>query len=151
MIVLPLVASQTGPTELHETGSDAEIGDAIRELPTQSWDHSLEIFYKNPEEATKVLIAELGPIKTGRDPGGTNPQGVRTVRALRPLTGLDFTATTRARLSDDEAHFLRVSSQGEVEFFGTWMSRDPDWVAAKDARLTIIKKWQARYARSRHT
>jgi hypothetical protein len=62
---------------LHETVSDAEIGDAIRELPAQSWEHSLEVFYKNPEEATKLLIAELGPIKTGRYPGGTHPQAVR--------------------------------------------------------------------------
>jgi hypothetical protein len=58
------------------------------------------------------------------------------------VTGLDFTASTRARLRDDEAHFLRVSSQGEVEFFATWMLRDSDWVAPKDAQVAIIKKWQ---------
>jgi hypothetical protein len=147
----PLVASQTGQTGLHETVSDAEIGDAIRKLPTQSWDHSLEVFYTNPEEATKLLIAELRPIKRDRYPGGEHPKAVWVVRALRSLTGLDFTAVTRARLTDDEAHFLRVSSRGEVEFFGTWMSRDSDWVAPKDAQVAIIKKWQEWYARNGHT
>jgi hypothetical protein len=152
VVVTAQVQRQTAQTELKQKGaSDAEIDDAIRELPTQSWEHSLEVFYKNPGEATKLLIAELEPIKRSRYPGGTHPQAVWIVRALRSLTGLDFTATTRARLSDDEAHFLRVSRRGEVEFFGTWMSRDSDWVAPMDAQVAIIKKWREWYARSGHT
>jgi len=147
----PRVARHTGQAESKETVSNAEIGDAIQELSSQSLDHSLEVFYKNPQEATKLLIAELRPIKRGRYPGGTHPQAVWIVRALRSLTGLDFKATTHARLNDDEAHFLRASAEGEVEFFGTWMSRDADWVAPKDAQVGIIKKWQEWYARSGHT
>jgi hypothetical protein len=151
MFVSPPTQGQDGQRERREAVSDAEIGDAIEELTSESLRHSLEVFYKNPQEATKLLITDLRPIKRGRYPGGDHPQAVWIVRALRSLTGLDFTAVTRARLTDDEAHFLRVSSKGEVEFFGTWMSRDSDWVAPKDAQVAIVKKWQEWYARSGHT
>jgi hypothetical protein len=150
-LMTPHLERRSGQNDLKQSVSDAEIGDAIRALSSQSLDHSLEVFYENPEEATKLLIAELRPIKRGRYPGGEHPQAVWIVRALRSLTGLDFKAVTRARLTDDEAHFLRASAEGEVEFFGTWMSRDSDWVAPKDAWVGIIKKWQEWYTRSGHT
>src|SRR5271169_4322128 len=111
----PQVARQIAQVELNEVVSDAEIGAAIRALDSQSLKHSLEVFYKNPEEATRLLIAELKPTKRGRYPGGTHPQAIWIIRALRSLTGLDFRAPTQARLSDDEAHFLRASAEGEVE------------------------------------
>jgi len=151
VFVSPRANEHNGRTEQKEPVSDAEIRDAIGRLSSDSLARSLEVFYKNPQEATKLLIAELRPIKRGRYPGGTHPQAVWIVRALRSLTGLDFKATTHARLNDDEAHFLRASAEGEVEFFGTWMSRDADWVAPKDAQVGIIKKWQEWYARSGHT
>jgi hypothetical protein len=142
VFVSPRANEPDGQTRQKEVVSDTEIGDAIRAVLTQSWDRSPELFYRNPEEATKLVIAELRPTKRGRYPGGAHPQAVWIVRALRSVPGLDFTASTRARLRDDEAHFLRVSSQGEVEFFATWMLRDSDWVAPKDAQVAIIKKWQ---------
>ena len=46
------------------------------------------------------------------------------IRALKALTGKDFTARTRSKLTDDEKHFLRLDNRGHVLFFGTWMSRD---------------------------
>jgi hypothetical protein len=151
MLVTTLVEKRTAESEFRGAVSDAEIGEAIRDLASQSSDHSFEVFYKNPEEATKLLIAALKPIKRGHYPNGKRPQAVWIVRALRSLTGLDFKAATRARLTDDEAHFLRENEQDEVEFFGTWMSRDSDRVAPKDAQVAIIKKWQEWYARNGHT
>lgn len=151
MFVSPPAEGQDGQAERKETVSDAAIRHAIEELSSQSLRDSLEVFYKNPQEATKLLIAEVRPTKRGRYPGGEHPQAVWIVRALRSLTRLDFTAVTRARLNGDETHFLRVNSAGEVEFFGTWMSRDSDWVAPKDAQVAIIKKWQEWYARSGRT
>ena len=142
VFVSPRANESDGQARQKEVVSDTEIGDAIRTLPTQSWDRSLELFYRNPEEATKAVIAELRPTKRGRYPGGAHPQAVWIVRVLRSVTGLDFTASTRARLRGDEAHFLRVSAQGEVEFFVTWTLRDSDWVAPKDAQVAVIKKSQ---------
>jgi len=151
LFVFPRAEAQNRQTELDEAVSDAEIGEAIRDLASQSSDHSFEVFYRNPEEATKLLIGALKPARRGHYPGGTRPQAVWIVRALRSLTGLDFTATTRSRLTNDEARFLRLNARDEVEFFGTWMSRDSDWVTRKGAQVAIIKRWEEWYARSGHT
>jgi hypothetical protein len=119
-------------------------------LSGETWSQSLEIFYRHPEEAAGILISELRPIKRGRYPDGQHPQVVRMIRALRSLTGLDFRGTSTARLSADETHFLEAKKNGEVRFFGTWMSRDCDWVAPKDAQIEIIKKWCAWFAQHGH-
>jgi hypothetical protein len=129
-----------------EPVSDAEIHAAIKELSSDSSDHSFEVLYKNPQEATKILIAELKPTARGHYLSGKHPQVVWIIRALRSLTGLDFTAPTTAHLTDDEAHFLESNAQGKVEFFGTWMSRDSIWVAPEDAQIAIIKEWREWFA-----
>ncbi|MGD0826304.1 MAG: hypothetical protein ABR908_17115 [Terriglobales bacterium] len=126
--------------------SDAEIKVAIARLGDDTDAKGLtkfEILYKNPQRSTELLIATLKPIRRGQYVTGKHPQIVWNIRALRSLTGLDFRGPTRADLTDDEAHFLGHDPKtDEVQFFGTWMSRDRVWVAPVDAQTTIIKKWR---------
>jgi hypothetical protein len=126
--------------------SDAEIKAAIARLGEATDSKGFikfEILYKNPRRSTELLIATLKPIRRGQYITGKHPQVVWNVRALRSLTGLNFRGPTKAELTEDEAHFLgHAPKTDEVDFFGTWMSRDRVWVAPPDAQTTIIKKWQ---------
>jgi hypothetical protein len=126
--------------------SDAEIKAAIarlgEETDSEGFD-KFEILYKNSRRSTELLIATLKPIRRGQYVEGKHPQVVWNIRALRSLTGLNFRGPTRADLTEYEAHFLdHDPTTDEVNFFGTWMSRDRVWVAPLDAQTTIIKKWQ---------
>lgn len=149
-LLTPEARHETPLSVSQVTDSEAEIRTAVLRLSSETWSQSLDIFYKHPEEAAGILVAELRPIKRGRYPDGQHPQVVRMIRALRSLTGLDFRGASTARLSDDETHFLQANRKGEVRFFGTWMSRDCDWVAPRDAQVEIIKKWRAWFAQHGH-
>lgn len=116
--------------------TDAEIRAAVAALNSQSAKNSFDLFYTNPQEATK----------RGHYLTGEHPRAVWIVRALRSLTGLDFRARTKAPPTADETHFLGLNAKGKVEFFGTWMSRDSAWVAPKDAQIQIIKQWKEWFA-----
>jgi hypothetical protein len=126
--------------------SDAEIKSAIARLGEETDSEGFgrfEILYKNPRRSTELLIASLKPIRRGQYVEGKHPQVVWNIRALRSLTGLNFRGPTNADLTEYEAHFLdHDPTTDEVNFFGTWMSRDRVWVAPLDAQTTIIKKWQ---------
>lgn len=134
------------PCCAQESVSDSAIVAAIQKLTSTSDseapDTQFQVFYKSPERSTELLIAALKPTLRGEYLTGQHPQAVWIVRALRSLSGLDFRATTAARLSSDEAHFLAMNAKHQVRFFGTWMSRDRTWVAPKDAQIAIIKQWQ---------
>lgn len=127
--------------------SEGEIRIAIRQLKSETATQSLEILYRDPDQSTKMLITELGLTERGHYVTGKHPQAVWIIRALRSLTGRNFRAHTNAKLTADEAHFLNMNAQGEVEFFGTWMSRDSVWVAPTDAQAAIIKQWHDWFAR----
>ena len=126
--------------------SDVEIRAAIASLGEKTDEKGFarfEVLYKNPRRSTELLIATLKPVRRGQYIGGKHPQVVWNIRALRSLTGLDFRGSTQAELTEDEAHFLSHNAKtDEVEFFGTWMSRDRVWVAPLDAQTIIIKKWR---------
>jgi hypothetical protein len=137
------------PCSGQEPVSDVAIKAAIENL-TSDPDVIFQVFYKNPERATELLIAALKPTARGDYVRGQHPQAVWIVRALRSLTGLDFRAATTADLSDEESHFLDRNARGQILFFGTWMSRDRTWVAPKDAQIAIIKHWQIWFAKHGH-
>jgi len=126
--------------------SDSEIRAAIAKLGENTDEKGFtqfEILYESPRRATELLVATLQPVRRGQYVGGKHPQVVWNIRALRSLTGLDFRAPTHADLTADEAHFLDHNPKTEeVEFFGTWMSRDRVWVAPVDAQTTIINRWR---------
>lgn len=145
----------SSPCRGQEPVSDASIVSAIKGLSSTSDSESpntdFQTFYRSPERSTELLIAALKPTARGKYLAGQHPQAVWIVRALRSLTGLDFRATTTARLSTDEAHFLDLNAQHQVQFFGTWMSRDSTWVAPKDAQVAIIKQWKDWFSQHGHT
>jgi hypothetical protein len=126
--------------------SDAQIKAAITRLGEEHDSKGLinfDILYENPRRSAELLIATLKPIRRGQYTTGKHPQVVWNIRALRSLTGLNFRGPTKADLTEYEAHFLGHDPQtDEVDFFGTWMSRDRVWVAPLDAQTTIIKKWK---------
>jgi hypothetical protein len=129
-----------------QSPSDAEINAAIGRLGEQTDAKGFtqfEVLYKNPRRSVELLIAGLKPVRRGEYLTGNHPQAVWSIRALRSLTGMSFRGPTHADLGDDEAHFLGHDPRtDEVEFFGTWMSRDRVRVAPVDAQTAIIKKWR---------
>jgi hypothetical protein len=140
LVLLCVVASaQPAPT-------DGQIRTAIAKLGVGTDENGFaefEVLYRSPRRSAEILIASFKPIRRGQYLGGNHPQVVWNIRALRSLTGLDFRAATQADLTADEAHFLGHDPKtDEVEFFGTWMSRDTVWVAPVDAQTTIIRKWR---------
>lgn len=133
--------------------TDADIQTAIGKLASNSdreSENAFQVLYKNPERSTELLLATLKPTARGEYIGGQHPQAVWVIRALRSLTGLDFRATTIAKLSSDEAHFLNLNKHNQIEFFGTWMSRDRVWVAPEDAQTAIIKQWRDWFTQHGH-
>jgi hypothetical protein len=148
LIALVAVLSCLAPLEAgsQQLPSDVEIKAAIKSLGENTDEKGFtrfEILYKNPRRSTELLIATLKPVRRDQYVGGRHPQVVWSIRALRSLTGLDFCGPTQANLTEDEAHFLDHNPKtDEVEFFGTWMSRDRVWLAPVDAQTTIIKKWR---------
>jgi hypothetical protein len=140
------------PTYAQRVPSDADIQTAIGKLASKDRESekAFQVLYKNPEHSTELLLSTLKPTARGEYISGQHPQAVWVIRALRSLTGLDFRATTTEKLSGDEAHFLNLNKQNQIEFFGTWMSRDSVWVAPTDAQAAIIKQWQDWFAQHGH-
>ena len=100
----------------------------------------LKSFTRIRSGPTQLLISSLKPVRRRQYVSGQYPQVVWNIRALRSLTGLDFTPL---RKQEEEAHFLGHDANTDtVHFFGTWMSRDRVWVAPRDAQTAIIRKWR---------
>jgi hypothetical protein len=135
--------------------SDAEIKTAIAKLgedTDQKGFAKFEVLYRNPRRSAELLIASLQPVRRDQYQSGRHPQVVWSIRALRSITGLNFRASTRADMTEDEAHFLgRDPRTDEVDFFGTWMSRDRVWLAPLDAQSAIIKKWREWFEKNGQT
>ena len=90
------------------------------------------------------LVRVLEPVAPGKHL--ETPRVVWYIRALRSLTGLDFKAPTKARLTDDQRERLHPDTAGNTPFFTRDMGWDVIWVAPKDAQLAIIRKWRAWFA-----
>jgi hypothetical protein len=120
----------------HESGA---------EVVEDAFDPILETFYRYPTIAARLLCQRLQVTASGvhRD----HPAVVWYIRALRSLTGLDFTAPTAAQLPDTELPYLRPDkTTGNVHFFGWHMAWDDTWLAPRDAQQAIIHRWQAWFA-----
>ena len=107
---------------------------------------SFEVLSRHPVRSAELLISSLRPTRRGKY--RHHPKVVRQIRALRFLTRMDFKARTRYRLTDDEKHFLAQDEDGQVKFFGTWMSRDVVFVGPRDAQARIIERWRDWFMKS---
>ena len=131
--------------------ANADIEAAVRRLGADTKIEDLATLRVDPLLAVTLLVKQVRPIsetKILRDERQLRPEEMRviwSIRALRYLTGLDFTAKTQHRFQgsndEDRAQFLRLKNR-EVAFFGVWMSRDSIFIAPEDAQRVIVQKWK---------
>ena len=143
LIVVALAEAQ----QKADSPSKDQLREAIQQLGKHATLELIEMFWAKPEEAARLLIDELKPVKRGSYHSGEHPHTVVCIRALRFLTSLDFRAPTRKNLTAKERNFLDPEGLGKVRFFGTWMSRDSVFVAPVDAQETIIEQWRTWFAK----
>lgn len=105
-----------------------------------AWD----LFRANPQRTVDLILPTLQPVKRDLHLGA--PNMVWRVRVLQRLTGLEYRAATRARLTEDERKHLEADSARVVRFAGE--DRDPGmtWTAPADAQKAIIARWRAWWA-----
>jgi hypothetical protein len=142
-LLLTLIAFGSA-SRAQDSTTDAQLKAAIDTVQSPQ---GVYVFFRSPARAAELLVAALKPARPGTyHDGGLGeaavPQAVWEIRALRALTALDFKAPTRARLDDQEAHFLGLDSLRRIRFFGEWMSRALVWVAPRDAQEEIIRMWR---------
>jgi hypothetical protein len=141
---LPCAGQDSGFSEAVEAGLRRIPNYASPEENESAFDSVLAVMYQHPALAAGLLVGVLEPVAPGKHP--KTPRVVWYIRALRSLTGLDFKAPTKARLTEDERERLHPDTAGNTPFF-TWdMGWDVIWVAPKDAQLAIIRKWRAWFA-----
>ncbi|HEY9164686.1 MAG TPA: hypothetical protein VIS48_00845 [Candidatus Kryptonia bacterium] len=116
--------------------------------------NKLAMLRNEPDSSIQLLIAELSPINSVTrispeeyDRHLKEVHIIWCIRALRYLTGLDFTARTQhkfAKAEKERSYFLR-DKNGQVAFFADRMSHDVLYIAPPDAQSQIISKWKAWY------
>ena len=112
----------------------------------------LEKMEKSVDKAVVLLVNELKVIKSKRispiDQGKykEDVHVIWCIRALRYLTSINFTASTKHIFDKSEEprkHFTSLRSRPKkYSFFGVWMSRDVIFVAPADVQTKIIEKWK---------
>ncbi len=114
----------------------------------------LELFQNNPDSAVRLLIGELSPI-TGVT--RISPEDISRhlkevhviwcIRALRYLTGVDFTAKTQHKFKkEDEVRAYVLRDSGDLfRFFAVRMAHDVIYISPRDVQVKIISKWQNWY------
>jgi hypothetical protein len=100
--------------------------------------------------ATLETIPEHKVLPEAKSANRSTLHVVWAVRALRYLTGKNFSAPTRHVFGSEEDEQMREEllkkEDGTVTFFATWMSRDSIYVAPADAQRTIIEAWRRWFA-----
>lgn len=105
-----------------------------------AWD----AFRNHPQRTVELIMPTLRPVRRGLWLGA--PNMVWRIRVLQRLTGLSYTAPTRATLGADEARFLAPDSTRRVPFAGEYMERGITYVAPADAQKAIIDRWRKWWA-----
>jgi hypothetical protein len=109
-----------------------------------------------PTLSVKILIDELKPIKKvikitpeKYDKYKSQTHIIWCIRALRHMTGLDFTSKTNYRFRKNEGERQEQLSRGgednEIALFGVRMSHDVIFIAPIDAQIDIINQWKKWY------
>ena len=103
-----------------------------------------ELFRANPQRTVDLILPTLQPVK--RDLYLGAPNRVWRVRVLQRLTGLEYRAVTRARLTEDERKYLEADSVRVVRFAGENRDLGMTWTAPAEAQKAIIARWRAWWA-----
>lgn len=119
----------------------------------------LDSLYNYPSISIEFLIKELKPIKNvvkitleEYDNYKYQTHIIWCIRALKYMTGLDFSANTKHIFTKNESereYFLHSTSESEVNFFGVRMSHDTIFIAPFDAQIKIIQKWKSWYKKNK--
>jgi hypothetical protein len=123
----------------------ARLTDGFSEEVEESFIAMLNTLHQHPALAAQLLVDRLTPTSPGAH--SDHPAVVWYIRALRSLTGLDFTAPSAAHLSDSVIANLLPDSAKYFHFFRYQMGWDVTWLAPHDAQVAIIRKWRAWYAK----
>lgn|GEM_PF-2932708 len=134
--------------------ADGKLRQAVQQLGLSA-DASagFDLLAQEPREAVSMLVSELHSIPRGHYTEGKKTPAekhiVGCLRALHYLTGVTYSAPSRAKLTADEKQFLDFDKQmhdsnpdHKLHFFGVWMSRNADYLAPVDAQKEIIKAWR---------
>jgi hypothetical protein len=124
------------------------------EIDSESFRREMKLLSENPSNAVSCLIKELHTVNEKEILSIDKHQHksalhvVWCLRALRYLTGIDFTGKTTYKFKNMEKnreYFLTKNSKTELPFFTVWMSRDTLYIAPKDTQKEIINKWAEWY------
>lgn len=119
-------------------------------------ENKLSFFETNLELSVRYLIEELHPIYAITQITGDKYDEYQKeehilwcIRALRHLTGMDFTAKTKYRFRKTDSYrkglLTHNGKTNELPFFRNWMSRGTDFIAPVDVQLKIINQWKKWY------
>jgi hypothetical protein len=101
-----------------------------------AWD----LFREHPQRTVELILPTLKPVK--RDLYLGAPNMVWRVRVLQRITGMEFRAPTRARLTEEERTFLAPDSTHGVRFAGEDRGLGMTRTAPADAQKAIFEKWR---------
>lgn len=115
----------------------------------------MTLLSRNPSKAVSCLIEELQIVQETKvlpkdaDKHKSTLHIIWCIRALRYLTGIDFTGKTTyefKKAEEDRTYFLKKDRNSELPFFAVWMSHDVIYIAPEDAQKEIIEKWGKWYS-----
>jgi hypothetical protein len=103
-----------------------------------------DTFRTHPQRTIELILPTLKPVRRGLSLGA--PNMVWRVRVLQRLSGLAYTAPTRAKLKAEEARWLAPDSLRRVPFAGENAKLGMTYVAPADAQKAIIAHWRMWWA-----
>lgn len=115
----------------------------VTSLNGDNWTDTRDKLFSSPQLATKELVQALKATKPGTFTDEEVGTTVWQMRTLQALTGIKFHAPTKEILDENTINFLDYDQDGELYFYGNWMSRGVDYVAPHDVQLKIIEQWKA--------
>lgn len=147
----------------HAAQSDNELDDRILKFglqieSNQALMNDLDAFAKTPSLSVRLFIKEIHaitetvivPSDTDMDIHKSSMHVIWCIRALRYLTGENFTGRTEHKFDKkekDRKYWLTIHNKTDLPFFSVWMSRDVIYIAPPDVQAQVIKKWEAWYSR----
>lgn len=140
----PAAAPDTsGVTVAPDAGADSAIARAIARMdgviPGSDSLVDWALFRAQPQRTIGLIVPGLKPVPRTLWLGA--PNMVWRVRVLQRLTGLEFRAATRAKLTPEETRALAPDAQHAVRFAGESRDLGMTWTAPADAQRAILKKW----------
>ncbi len=137
-------AVATGPDAHVDSLLTAALNRMVGVIPGSDSLVAWSVFRAHPQRTVDLVLPTLQPIPRSLYLGA--PNMVWRVRVLQRLTGLVFTAPTRAKLVAEERAALAPDTLRRVPFAGENAKLGLTWVAPADAQKAIIAAWRSWWA-----